>query len=1082
LPNYLNKFSAIKTPKMNLKYLFIAVSCLAYACQQPLPEEVKMAMKNLPNELDYNLHIKPILSDKCFACHGPDEAARKVGLRLDIPDAAFAKLPENPGKVAIKPGSLRKSEMAKRILSEDPDFRMPTPESHLTLSTDEKAALLKWIEEGAVYRRHWAFLPLQNKPVPAFTPENWMVNEIDFFVGEAHKKQGLVHKEKADKATLLRRLSFDLTGLPPTLEELDRFLSDESGEAYEREVDRLLDSPHFGEKMAMHWMDVARYADTHGYTVDRFREMSPYRDWVINAFNENMPYDEFVLLQLAGDLLPNPSKEQKLATAFNRIHPQNMEGGIVEEEFRVEYVADRTNTLGKAFMALTLECARCHDHKYDPISQKEYFELSSFFNQVDEAGQISWDNSMPVPTMLWMDDEKEQLLEYLKEGKNQKEAYLTEVEKAAERDFQAWITKGGQGSLLRGIKGPVAYFDFDRLPVANQLAPGGKVSMESNEVKNAPIKLEEGLRGKAALLDGDAWLDMGGVGVFDKSDPFSVSLWINLPKGLKDGAIFHTGTGAVLYNRRGYHLYLKNDKLELVLAHTAPYNAIIKETLEGVPREKWINLTLTYDGSGKADGLKVYLDGLEQSTLTKRDNLYKDILFVGPSQPGLQIGAVWRGKGLKGARVDECSVFDRELTTLEVKGLVHPEELAKLAKKPADSLSTGEETMLRPYYLQHVNPSYGEGLAEVKKARKAYAKEAEPIQEVMVMEDMPETRPTFLLERGEYHAHGEEVFPDTPPSVLAFPDDLPKNRLGLAQWLTDPQHPLTARVAVNRFWLYLFGRGLVPTAGDFGNQGEFPSHPELLDWLANTFIKSGWDIKAIHKEIVMSGTYRQSSLASAGDLEMDPENVYLARGPSGRLPAEMMRDNALFASGLLHPKIGGPSVRPYQPEGLWRVNGAHYEEDTGKDLYRRSLYTIWKRSVPNPSLHIFDAPERSESVAVRQKTNTPLQALVLLNDPTYVEAAKVLGEWMVRQESLETGIVEAFRKLTSRRPSEAELGILTSLMEEEEQKFEAEPTRSEGWLAIGEYDLSSLEKPARVAAAAVVASTIMNSDAVITKR
>ncbi|WP_232834807.1 DUF1553 domain-containing protein [Pleomorphovibrio marinus] len=1051
-------------------------------CERPLPEEVEVAMEDLPEKLDYNLHIKPILSDKCFACHGPDKAARKAGLRLDMADAAFSTLPDNPGKVAIKPGNIRKSELISRILSDDPDYKMPSPESHLVLTPKEKAMLVSWVKEGAEYKKHWAFIPLEKVVAPSMEQQDWMENEIDLFIGNTLKEQGLTPNARADKATLLRRLSFDLTGLPPTLEELDQFLADESEDAYEKQVDRLLASPHYGEKMAMHWMDVARYADTHGYTVDRFRDMSPYRDWVIKAFNENLSYDKFVLYQLAGDLLPNPTKEQKLATAFNRIHPQNMEGGIVEEEFRVEYVADRTNTIGKAFMALTLECARCHDHKYDPITQKEYFELSSFFNQVDEAGQISWDNAMPVPTMLWADEEKEQLLEMLKKDVEKEEASLVQEKTAAEERFQNWLAQEKYQELKRNIIGLVGYFDFEKKPVRNLLEQGQKVTMESNEVKKEAPQLVEGYRGKGALLDGDAWLDMGGVGVFGKSEPFSVSLWVNLPKELKNGAIFHTGTGAVLYNRRGYHLYLKDNKLELVLAHTAPYNAIIKETLEDVPRERWINLTLTYDGSGKADGLNVYLEGKVQAAETKKDNLYKDILFVGPSQPGLQIGAVWRGRGLKGAQVDECKVFDRQLTSLEITSLVSPESFEKFIDRPKSSLTEEEQHELRNYFLHVLDVSYRQALDQLKQVRKKQAKEVEPVQEVMVMEDMPQSRPTFLLERGEYHAHGDEVFANTPTSVLALSDDLPKNRLGLALWLTDPQHPLTARVAVNRFWLYLFGRGLVSSAGDFGNQGELPSHPELLDWLAFRFMESGWDIKSLHKEIVMSGSYRRSSHATENQREMDPDNTWLARGPSGRLPGEMMRDNALFASGLLNLKIGGPSVRPYQPEGLWRVNGAHYEEDKGENLYRRSLYTIWKRSVPNPSLHIFDAPERSESVAVRQKTNTPLQALVLLNDPTYVEAAKVLGHWMAEQDNVEDGIVKAFRKLSARPPNPKELEVLLSLQKKEKEKFETDPGRSLGWLASGEYDLANIPNQAAVAAAAVVASTIMNSDAVITKR
>ena len=1057
---------------------------LLNSCKPSLPEQVQLAYDDLPEALDFNIHVKPILSDKCFACHGPDKAAIKAGLQLDGPESAFGDLPESPGKVAISPGNLDKSEMFHRILSENPEYRMPTPESNLELSPREKAILIKWVEDGAVYKEHWAFIKPEKKDLPKVDNPDWANNPIDLFVMERLEIEGIKPSKEADKETLLRRLKMDLTGLPPSLEEIEAFIADKSQNAYEKRVDKFLDSPHYGEKMAMHWMDIARFADTHGYTVDRYRDMSPYRDWVIKAFNENLPYDQFVTDQLAGDLLPNPTKEQLLATAFNRIHPQNMEGGIVEEEFRVEYVVDRTHTLGQAFLAMTLGCARCHDHKYDPISQKDFFELSSFFNNIDEAGQISWDNAMPVPTMLFTDDKKDQLLEYLESTKTKEEEALYQVALSEEPAFEKWLDgKAYQSEINRDYpRSLVAHFDFNRTSLVNRLNPSQKGTMESNESKNQVPVLEEGYAGKAVKLNGDAWLDLAGVGVFSKSEPFSVSIWANIPKELEDGAIFHKGSGAVLYNYRGYHLNLKNNQLELLMAHTAPYNAITKITDADIPRDQWINLIMTYDGSSKAKGLRIFLDGKEMETTTTHDNLYKDILFPGNNQPGLQVGAVWRGKGLKDALVDEVTVYNLELSPLEISQINDIEQYKEILAKQPDQFGADERNSLRRFYLNNHSRPYREKLQQVVHHRKVYADSVEPVQEVMIMQEREKRRPTYILERGEYNLHGEEVFPNTPESILPMPEDLPKNRLGLAKWVTSPENPLTARVTVNRFWQNFFGTGLVATSADFGNQGEMPSHPELLDWLALEFIASDWDVKAVQKLIVMSATYRQESLPRKDLEEIDPDNILLARGPYGRMPGEMIRDNALFASGLLDFTLGGESVYPYQPDGLWQVNGARYNQGTGDDLYRRSLYTVWKRSVHHPTMSIFDAPDRSESVVHRQETNTPLQALSLLNDPTYVEAAKVLGEQMASEPEIGKAIQQAFRKLTGRTPKPKELEILLRLRDNEYQKFTADNEKLTGWLATGEYNINPALDPEQVAANAVVASAIINSDAAITKR
>lgn len=1070
---------------MNPNFWKLFFLCLIlFSCGPNLPEEVQLAYDVLPEALDFNIHVKPILSDKCFACHGPDKAAMMAGLRIDNPESAFRELPESPGKVAITPGNPSRSEMFHRILSEDPNYVMPSPESNLELSAREKAILIKWIEEGAVYKKHWAFIKPVKNDLPKVDNKNWAKNPIDLFVMDKLEISGIQFSTEADKETLLRRLKLDLTGLPPSIHEIEAFISDTSENAYEKMVDKFLASSHYGEKMAMHWMDIARFADTHGYTVDRYRDMSPYRDWVIKAYNENLPYDQFITYQLAGDLLPNPTKEQLMATAFNRIHPQNMEGGIVEEEFRVEYVVDRTHTLGQAFLAMTLGCARCHDHKYDPISQKDFFELSSFFNNVDEAGQISWDNSMPVPTMLFTDDKKDQLLQYLESKKDKEEEELQKLIISEEEAFEKWLESGAyRKELNRNFpRSRVAHFDLNQTSLNNNLIPNQNGTIESNESKNQEPVLEKGFSGKAVKLNGDSWLDLAGVGVFSKSEPFSVSIWTKIPKELKDGAIFHTGSGAVLYNYRGYHLTLKNNQLELLMAHTAPYNAIREITKDGIPRGQWINLVMTYDGSSKAQGLKIYMDGKEMETVTTHDNLYKDILFQGINQPGLQVGAVWRGKGLKDALVDEVSVYAMHLAPLEILQISLPDKFKEILNKDPDKLGSVEKENLKNYYLVNHSQPYRQKLKQVIQQRQIFADSVEGVQEVMIMQEREDKRPTYILERGEYNAHGDEVFPKTPENILPMPEDLPKNRLGLAQWVISSENPLTARVAVNRFWQNFFGRGLVATSGDFGNQGEMPSHPELLDWLGLQFLESNWDVKAMQKLIVMSATYRQESLPRIDLEEIDPDNVLLARGPFTRMPGEMIRDNALFASGLLDLSIGGKSVYPYQPEGLWQVNGAIYNKGTGKELYRRSLYTIWKRSVHHPIMSIFDAPDRSESVVHRQETNTPLQALTLLNDPTFVEASKVLGAQMAAAPELEKAIQQAYMKLTGRKPKPKELEILMRLRDIEYRKFTEDKKRLTGWLAAGEYKIKKSLDPYQVAANAVVVSAIINSDAAITKR
>ncbi len=1062
------------------------------SCGSPsLPDTVAVAYERLPETVDFNQDIKPILSDKCYLCHGPDKGKIEAGLQLHLPELAYAELSESPGKYAITPGNLRKSETFHRILSEDPNVVMPEPSSHLSLTDKEKALLIKWIEDGAEYEDHWAFIPPQEPKVPEQVQEDLVINEIDAFVLARLQEENLKPNARADKETLLRRVSFDLTGLPPSLEDIENFVNDTSPNAYEKQVDRLLASPHYGEQMALDWMDLSRYADTHGYTVDRYRDVSAWRDWVIASFNKNRPYSEFIEWQLAGDMMPNASKEQILATTFNRLHPQNLEGGIVDEEFRSEYVADRTNVMGEGLLGLTVACAKCHDHKYDPISQKNYYELYSFFNNINESGQIPWDFSMPVPNMQLPTKEQESFLAYVDELISQKQAKVMTTEKTERSMAENWIASA-QYQKERSLKYPeklVVNINFDN-QLKNQLNPQSKGKMRTQFTANEKAVFAKGFSGNGLQFDGDIWMDTEKEGIFSRYEPFSIGIKIYVPKDLEEGVIFHKMLGTRLHSYRGYHLNIKENKLELLMAHVWPDNTIVEETLEEIPKEKWVQLTMTYDGSSKASGLKIFMDGRELKTKTVIDNLYKDIIFnnyedviyAGPQEPGLQVGGRWRGKGIAGAIVDDLLVFEKELAPLEVLQLAKPEFFKTLLKKPSTDLSETEKTALSDYYLNTKSKTYKASLADLEAQRKIQVDSAETVQEIMVMKEMDTPRETFVLERGQYDVYGEQVFPNSPEAIFAYPDSLPKNRWGLAQWVTHKNNPLTARVAVNRYWKNMFGTGLVKTVEDFGNQGELPSHPKLLDWLAVAFVKSGWDVKALHKLMVMSATYRQSSKASQELIELDVENRLLARGPSRRLSGEMLRNNALAASGLLNKKIGGESVRPYQPEGLWKINNTNYTADTGDKLYRKSMYTIWKRSVPHPTIATFDAPDRSICTVRRQKTNTPLQALVLLNDPTYIEAARLLGKAMVDYGDIPSGISATFKKLTGRSIQPKELELLTDLQHSEYENFNANPSKTEGWLNTGEFQLEGSYNKSLVAANAVVASTIMNLDATITKR
>ncbi|MFT7643467.1 MAG: hypothetical protein ACI9G1_005232, partial [Pirellulaceae bacterium] len=839
--------------------------------------------------------VRSILSNKCFKCHGFDEEARKGDLRLDNSDAAAEVLNrQDPAK----------SEFLKRIVSTDPDERMPPAESKLSLTKSEIDVLSRWVKSGAKYEGHWAFIAPTTVAVPATNGE-WAKNEIDQFVLKRLQAEGLVPNDEASKQRLIRRVAFDLTGLPPTLKEIHEFV--EGGDdAYEKLVDRLLERESYGERMAATWLDVARYSDTYGYQVDRDRFVWPWRDWVIKAFNSNMPYDQFITWQLAGDLLPNATDEQILATTFCRLHPQKVEGGSTPEEFRVEYVADRNHTFGTAFLGLSVECCRCHDHKYDPISQKEYYQLFAFFNNIDESGLYSYfTNSVPTPTLLMTDDAKKQQIAAIETKITQHEQALSELAKTRVDAYQEW-----------------------KKNLAKTVAIEGQVAHQSFEgYKNAANKSVQGRVGKAVELTGDDAVGMG-VGNFRRFDPFSVSLWMKTPDHKERAVIFHRSRAWTDAASRGYQLLLENGKLSASLIHFWPGNAIRVVSKQPLPIDQWKHVVVTYDGSSLAAGLKLYLDGKSIDSEVVRDNLYKNM--SGGGGDNIVIGERFRDRGFKGGQVDEFRVFNRRLTALEVATVANDSLEISL-----EDLAAVDTEGSYDYYLHAHDAEFKAALTALRSVREQRSGTIDGIQEIMVMRELQKPRDAYLLKRGAYNARGEVVVPMTPSAFSRLPVEGRANRLDLAKWLCDSQNPLTARVAVNRFWQLLFGTGIVRTPEDFGSQGAPPTHPELLDWLAHDFVKSEWDVKRLVKRIVMSATYRQASDVSPELLQRDPYNLLLARSPRYRLSAEMLRDNALSVSGLLVSKIGGTPAKPYELSVSFKPVG----HDKGEGLYRRSLYT-----------------------------------------------------------------------------------------------------------------------------------------------
>ena len=997
----------------------------------------------MPERPDFNFHVQPILSDRCYFCHGADATKRKGGLRLD--DAAVATSVMKSGAVAVIPGKPDQSEVMKRLLTHDPEEMMPPPESKLSVTNEEREIIRRWISQGAKYKKHWAFMPPQMPEIPRAKPQQGELNgPIDALVLVRLQKEGLDFNQEADRARLLRRLSLDLTGLPPSVAEVDAFLADASPQAYEKQVDRLLASPAYGERMAQDWLDVARFADTFGYQSDVTMLNWPYRDWVIKSFNENLPYNQFITEQLAGDLLPQPTRDQLVATAFNRLHRQTNEGGSINEEFRVEYVNDRVQTFGLAFLGLTLECCKCHDHKYDPVTTKDYYSLASFFANIDESGLYAhFTNAIPTPALPLTTAEQDTKIAQLAREIVAQEQHLQTLQEAAAPSAQAWAAKPENAP---SVSPALAQLSFDELKdlkfpnASNEKEPASTF----DEISTTPGKI-----GQAVQLTGENNVSLTAGGKFTRTDAFSFSLWIKTPDVKDRAVIFHRSKAWTDAASCGYELLLEEGKLSAALIHFWPGNALRVVTRDPLPVNAWTHVVWSYDGSSKAAGLQLYVNGTLAQTEVIRDCLTKDINRGGEDH--LIIGQRFRDKGFKGGQVDEFAVYDRKLTAYEARSLFAG---GAQPLQPAEALE---------YYCQRVDAAYAAEVSKLRELRKQLASTVDPISELMVMKELPQPKPAFILKRGSYDSPGEAVTADVPTAIMPFAKDWPRNRLGLAQWLTDPRQPLTARVVVNRFWQGLWGTGLVVTAEDFGLQGRLPTNPELLEYLTVKFRDGGWNVKSLMKEIVLSRTYRQDSKVPAALRAKDPENKLLSRGPSARLSAEAVRDQALFAAGKLQRTVGGKSADPDKES-------------------RRSLYTFWKRTMPDVRMEIFDMAKREVCIARRQTTNTPLQALTLLNEPKFLQACRYLAEQaLTTQPELDARIRFLYRTLLNEAPTAGEITILSQLYEEQHASFLADQG-APSFLASTGADVVASLPPVDLAATTLLASAIMNFDSFVMKR
>ncbi len=1024
----------------------------------------------------YNRDVRPILADACFKCHGPDSASRQADLRMDQREAAL-----DAG--AIVPGKPDESEAIRRVFSADADEVMPPPEQQHQLTPAQKDLLKRWVAAGAEYQPHWSFIAPSRPPLPTVKNAAWVRNPVDAFILARLEENGLQPAPEADRRTLARRLSLDLTGLPPAPDVVETFVNDASPDAYEKLVDRLLQSERWGEHRGRYWLDAARYADTHGIHFDNYREIWAYRDWVVDAFNRNLPFDQFTIEQLGGDLLPNPTLQQRIATGFHRCNITTNEGGVIAEEYAVLYARDRTETTSWVWFGLTMNCATCHDHKFDPVSQREFYEMAAFFNNTTQNvmdGNIK--DTPPVIAVPLPEDRARWDTLGPEVAAAQKQ--VEDRRSTARADFDRWLSEAKPAELTSGV--PVDGLKF-HAPLSDGAVDRVTVTIDGQS-KSLPLPTalasDDGhVAARAYKATPGLTIEVPEAGDFEKDQGFAFGAWIKLAKV--------EGSGAVLarmddqHDYRGWDLWIENGRPGTHLISKWDADALKVVTNEPLKAGQWSHVLVTYDGSGKAAGVKIFVNGQLQGMRVLKDQLQNSIRTDVP----LKVAQRSTQSRLDDIVLQDLRIYGRTLSPQEAEQMVTGTRMAYLATKPADQRNDAEREELFAWWLKALDPPYRDAAAKLAALQQEQNAIKGRSTVAHVQQERGEPPTAYVLFRGEYDKRRDQVQPDTPDVLPSMPPELPKNRLGFAQWLFRPEHPLTARVTVNRYWQEVFGAGIVRTAEDFGATGELPSHQDLLDWLAVEFREGGWDVKKFFKLLVTSATYRQAAVTTPEKREKDLQNRLLSRGPRFRMDAEMIRDYALAAGGLLSPKIGGPSVKPYQPDGVWEAvamigsNTREYRRDSGESLYRRSLYTFWKRSAPPASMDIFNAPSREVCAVRRERTNTPLQALVTLNDPQLIEAARSLAQDALLHGGDSTGSrLDYLAKRLLCRPFRAEeLPVAQASLDDLSAYYADHAGDAAQLLAVGESKPDPALGPATLAAWTMLANELMNLDEVLTK-
>ena len=1039
--------------------------------------------------LSFNETIQPILSENCYACHGPDPGARKAGLRLDRGEFAFA--PHEKFGPAILPGNPDKSPLVRRIESSNPKERMPPPEAHRTLKPEQIALLRQWVKEGAAYEEHWSFIPPRRPAIPMTKNPEWARTPIDAFILSRLEKEGLKPSEEADRPTLIRRVTYDLTGLPPTPEEVTAFVTDGSGNAYEKVVDRLLSSPRYGEHRAHYWLDVARYGDTHGLHLDNFRSIWPYRDYVIKSYNQNKPFDQFVKEQIAGDMLPAKTLDTIVASAFLRAGISSGEGGSLIEELRVNNKRERAEAFGAAFLGLTTGCAVCHDHKFDPITRKDFYRLTAFFNNLTENpsndDRQDWPPFIRVPK-----DDNRAAYEQILAKRSALESQIHQRRAQARELVATWLKDSKSRPLPVRTDGLQVRLRFDEQQGSTFVNSAPAAKPQNVSTTESPVIWGEGIwLWPYMRMDTTTRLDLSGAGDVDRNQPFTIAFWLRpdlRPLESKDAKLPNgviVARANAKEDSRGWQLRINHRKLAFTLTHAGARNAATVETKEKVLIEgRWNHITATYSGSGKAEGMKLYVDGQPQELKVIEDKLDGTVRTSAP----MTFGRIYPDVDpLRQSAFQDLRFYLRELASDEAVRVPFEDYVSEIVQKPLSAWSDDEFKVVSDFYFAQRDELTRSLTAQLPALNSELDKLSKDGDITLVSEESPGLAYADMLTRGVYNARTERVRPGVPHFLPPLPAGASPDRLGLAEWTVSPQNPLTARVTVNRMWQEIFGTGIVETTEDFGVMGARPSHPELLDWLAVDFRDSGWDVKRFYRQLVLSATYRQSARATPQLVEKDPKNRLLARGPRFRMDSEMLRDTALAASGLLVEKLGGPSVKPYQPPGIW--DGSHdasntrkYVQDHGDALYRRSLYTFWKRMATMPDMDTFDSPMRDAACTRRQRTNTPLQALVSMNEPLRLEASRKLAERVIRQSPSEDARLNYLsRVLLARDWNSKERVILESALAKFRVTYSKDPADAARLLSVGESKVDKAIPAPELAVWMLVSNAALNLDAVVNK-